>query len=51
MGWIRSVECIIEALVGIEELLSRVEKRGTGGIECGMGSWSTQRGEIDCRMK
>jgi len=33
---VRSVECIIETLVGIEELPSWAEERGLGGLECGM---------------
>ena len=34
---VRSAECIIGAPVGIEELPSRAEECGKGGIECGMG--------------
>ena len=30
-GWVRSVECIIEAPVGIEELPSRAEEHRMGG--------------------
>jgi len=42
-GWVTSEECIIGALVGIEELTSRAEERGYGGLECGMGWWSAER--------
>jgi len=33
--WVRSVECIIRVLVGIEKLPSQAE-------ECGMGVWSAE---------
>ena len=36
-GGVRSVECIMGAVVGIEELPSRAEERRDGGLECGMG--------------
>ena len=36
-GGVRSVECIIGALVGIEELPSQAGERGLGRLECRMG--------------
>jgi hypothetical protein len=40
---IRSVECIIERLVGIVELPSQPEEHGYVVLECGMGEWSTEK--------
>ena len=36
-GWVRSVECIVGASAGIENLPSQAEERRKGGMECGMG--------------
>jgi len=36
-GGVRSVDCIIGAPVGIEEIPSRADEYGSGGLECGMG--------------
>jgi len=36
-GWVTSAECILGALVGIEELPSQAEEHRKVGMECGLG--------------